>query len=53
MSTLWEEYTEMCIPLQNLECIRSKELGVHMCVCERERENTERDKVGLNIPLSV
>lgn len=49
ISTLWEEYTEMCIPLQNLEGVRSKELCVYMCVREREKQRqrdseTERER---------
>lgn len=49
ISILWEEYTEMCIPLQNLEGVRSKELCVYMCVREREKQRqrdseTERER---------
>lgn len=39
----------MCIPLQNLEGVRSKELCVYMCVREREKQRqrdseTERER---------
>lgn len=58
ISPLWREYTEVCIPLQNLENIRPK--GLCVCVCQRGKEaespqdrNTERMRQQLLTFLSL